>query len=147
MKHLFVRTERLQLHTQGDTDIVDITPRVAEVVDRAGLREGQVLLFVPGATGALTTIEHEPGLLEDLPALFERIAPRGAAYAHDQTWHDGNGHSHLRASLLGPSLVVPVAQGQLQLGTWQQIVFVDFDTRPRQRELVAQVMGDGDPGR
>jgi secondary thiamine-phosphate synthase enzyme len=100
-----------------------------------------VLVFVTGATGGLTTVEYEPGLLMDLPEAFGRIAPEGKTYHHDQTWHDGNGHSHVRASLLGPSLAVPVENGKLLLGTWQQIVFIDFDTRPRRRELVVQLNG------
>jgi secondary thiamine-phosphate synthase enzyme len=100
-----------------------------------------VLVFVPGATAALTTVEFEPGLVRDLPELFERIAPRDRPYHHDETWHDGNGHSHVRASLLGPSLTVPVQGGKLLLGTWQQIVLVDFDNRPHRRELVVQLSG------
>jgi secondary thiamine-phosphate synthase enzyme len=100
-----------------------------------------VLLFVPGATGGLTTVEYEPGLLRDLPEAFERLYPRDMRYHHDDTWHDGNGHSHVRATMLGPSLVIPVLDGQMTLGTWQQIIFIDFDNRPRQRELVVQVSG------
>ncbi len=136
-----LKTERLEVATKGDTHIIDVTETVGDLVTRLGLSEGHVLLFVPGSTGALTTVEYEPGLLRDLPELFERLAPRGAVYHHDETWHDGNGHSHVRASLLGPSLMVPVAGGRLTLGTWQQIVFIDFDTRPRHRELVCQLFG------
>lgn len=138
---LFVETGRIGLNSQGDTDIIDVTDRVRQYVSAAGLRDGHVLVFVPGSTGALTTVEYEPGLLRDLPALFERLAPRDIRYHHDETWHDGNGHSHARASLLGPSLTVPVEGGRLLLGTWQQIIFVDFDNRPRSRELVVQVAG------
>jgi secondary thiamine-phosphate synthase enzyme len=136
-----LRTERIKVATQGNGHIVDVTPAVAALVAEHHLAEGHVLLFVPGATGALTTVEYEPGLLRDLPELFERLAPRDAVYHHDETWHDGNGHSHVRASLLGPSLIVPVAAGLLTLGTWQQIVFVDFDTRRRRRELICQLFG------
>ena len=99
-------------------------------------------MFVTGSTAGVTTIEFEPGLLEDLPAAFERLAPQGLRYRHDETWHDGNGHSHVRASLLGPSLLVPFEDGRLLLGTWQQIVLVDFDNRPRRREIVVQLQGE-----
>ncbi len=141
MSDLIVRTSHLALSSQGDCDIHDITDAVGAEVRSLGLEHGHVLVFVPGSTGALTTVEYEPGLLEDLPAFFERVAPRGIRYLHDETWHDGNGHSHVRASLLGPSLTVPVVDGGLVLGTWQQIIFVDFDNRPRQRRLVVQVQG------
>ena len=103
--------------------------------------EGSVLLFVSGSTAGLTTVEYEPGLLRDVPAFFERIIPQDAHYHHEDTWHDGNGHSHVRASLLGPSLVVPFEEGRLTLGTWQQVVFLDFDNGPRERELVLQFQG------
>ncbi len=138
---MFVATDRIPLETHGDGQMLDITPHVAERVRAHELREGQVLVFCPGSTGGLTTVEYEPGLLKDLPALFDRIAPRDIRYLHDETWHDGNGHSHCRASLLGPSLTVPVVDGELVLGTWQQISFVDFDNRVRRRSLVIQVMG------
>jgi secondary thiamine-phosphate synthase enzyme len=134
-------TEDLRLTTRGDDDIVDLTPELQALVRKHELREGQVLVFVSGSTAGITTIEYEPGLLEDLPAAFERIAPRGARYAHHERWHDGNGHSHVRASLLGPSLTVPVSEGRLLLGTWQQVVLVDFDNRPRERRLVVQLQG------
>ena len=143
MSELIVRTGQLDLDSDGDCHIQDITSAVAVEVAALGLDEGQVLVFVPGSTGALTTVEYEPGLLHDLPAFFERVAPKDMRYLHDETWHDGNGHSHVRASLLGPSLTVPVVGGELQLGTWQQIVFVDFDNRPRRRRLVVQVQGRG----
>ena len=137
-------TAHIALQTRGNDDIQDLTPRVQELVARHALREGQVLLFVPGATAGITTIEFEPGLLQDLPAAFERLAPRGHRYHHEEAWHDGNGHSHVRASLLGPSLTVPVTGGRLLLGTWQQIVLVDFDNRPRRREVVVQLWGEPD---
>ena len=135
-------TERIRRETHGDDDMHDLTGDVQALVDRHSLREGQALIFVPGSTAGLTTIEFEPGLLKDLPAAFERLAPRGLRYHHEDTWHDGNGHSHVRASLLGPSLTVPVSAGKLVLGTWQQIVLVDFDNRPRRREVVVQLWGE-----
>jgi secondary thiamine-phosphate synthase enzyme len=140
-------TERLSLETRGDDDIRDLTPDVQALVDRHHLHHGQVLVFVPGSTAAVTTIEFEPGLRRDLPAALERLAPRALRYQHEDTWHDGNGHSHVRASLLGPSLVVPVADGKLLLGTWQQVILVDCDNRPRQREVVVQLSGDAADGK
>jgi secondary thiamine-phosphate synthase enzyme len=136
-----VITDRIALSTRGDAHMVDLTDEVARRVTARGLREGQVLVFVPGSTGAVTTIEYEPGLLRDFPECFDRIAPRGRPYHHDETWHDGNGYAHVRAGLLGPSLSVPVSGGKLLLGTWQQIVFVDFDNRARRREIVVQLSG------
>ncbi len=135
-------TDTVSVATRGESEMVDLTERVQEVVDRHHLRHGQTLVFVSGSTAGLTTVEYEPGLLEDLPAAFERIAPRDIPYKHEDTWHDGNGHSHVRASLLGPSLTVPVKDGRLLLGTWQQIVLMDFDNRPRRREVVVQLSGD-----
>jgi secondary thiamine-phosphate synthase enzyme len=134
-------TDRVRVSTHGDAEVKDITERVAEVITKHGFTEGQALVFVVGSTAALTTVEYEPGLVRDLPEMFERIAPQEARYHHEDTWHDGNGHSHCRASLLGPSLTVPFAQGKLLLGTWQQIVLIDFDNRARQRELVVQLSG------
>ncbi len=138
-------TETLAVPTHGDSQMIDLTPRVRALVAEHRFREGQALVFVPGSTAAVTTIEFEPGLQQDLPAALERIAPRDLRYAHEQTWHDDNGHSHVRASLVGPSLVVPFAEGELLLGTWQQIVLVDFDTRPRRREVVVQLSGERQP--
>jgi secondary thiamine-phosphate synthase enzyme len=135
-------TDSLQVRTKGNDDIVDLTERVQGLVAKHGYQEGHALVFVAGSTAGLTTIEYEPGLVEDLPAAFERIAPRGIAYRHEERWHDGNGHSHVRASLLGPSLIVPFREGRLLLGTWQQIVLVDFDTRARERSVVVQISGE-----
>ena len=135
-------TDSVSVSTRGDSHMVDLTARVQEVVRRHGFREGQALVFVSGSTAGLTTVEFEPGLQQDLPAAFERLAPRGMRYAHEETWHDDNGHAHVRASLLGPSLAVPFRDGRLLLGTWQQIVLLDFDTRPRQREVVVQLSGE-----
>jgi secondary thiamine-phosphate synthase enzyme len=134
-------TDTIEVETRGDGDMLDLTPQVATVVERHGLEEGQVLVFVSGSTAGLTTVEFEPGLQQDLPAAFERFAPRAAHYHHEDTWHDGNGHSHVQASLLGPSLVIPVAGGTLLLGTWQQIVLLCFDNKPRHRRVVVQLTG------
>ncbi len=134
-------TGTIEVQTE-EMDIVDISGQAQQVVEASGIREGIACIFNPGSTGAITTIEHEPGLLEDLPAALERIAPHDIAYRHEERWHDGNGHSHIRASLIGPSIAVPVIDGTLQLGTWQQIVFVECDVKPRQRSLIVQVTGD-----
>ncbi len=136
-----ILTEFIEVHTSGRTQMIDITDEVQNLLAESGLNEGNVTLFVPGSTGGLTTIEYEPGLLKDYPEFFEKIIPSNVSYHHDNTWHDGNGHSHIRASLQGASLVVPFLNGNLLLGTWQQIVFIDFDNRPRHRKLVAQFIG------
>ncbi|MBO0797838.1 MAG: YjbQ family protein [Blastocatellia bacterium] len=135
-------TDSISLSTRGDTDIIDLTPRVSAMLQEHEFSHGQALIFVSGSTAGITTIEYEPGLLKDIPALFERIAPRNANYHHEETWHDGNGHSHVRASLLGCSLTVPFKDSRLLLGTWQQIVLIDFDNRPRRREVVVQMSGE-----
>jgi secondary thiamine-phosphate synthase enzyme len=131
----------LTLPTKGFCDIQDITDEVYRRVVESGIRFGQVLISIPGATAGVTTIEYEPGLLRDLPELFEKWIPSDQSYHHDKTWHDGNGFSHLRASLVKPSLNIPVSNGNLVLGTWQQIVLLDFDNRPRQRRIFIQVSG------
>ena len=136
-----ISTDSFQLSTRGNAQVIDVTPEVARIVRDRGLEEGHVLVFVQGSTAALTTTEFEPGLQRDLPEFFERVAPKAIRYHHNDTWHDGNGHSHVRASLIGPTLIVPVARGRLLLGTWQQIVLLDFDNRPRERELIVQVNG------
>ena len=137
-------TDRVHVSTRGDDHMLDLTAQVQALVRKHHFRHGQALVFVPGSTAGLTTVEYEPGLLKDLPAAFERLAPRGLRYHHEETWHDGNGHSHVRASLLGPSLTVPFEDGALLLGTWQQIVLVDFDNRPRRRDVVVQLSGERD---
>jgi secondary thiamine-phosphate synthase enzyme len=137
-------TARVRLQTQGETEIVDVTPQIAALVTKHGLRHGQVLVFVVGSTAGITTVEYEPGLVRDLPEAFERLAPRRADYHHEESWHDGNGYAHVRASLLGCSLAIPVENGALLLGTWQQVVLIDFDNRPRRRELVVQLWGERD---
>ena len=137
-----VKTQTLHFSTRGDGDTRDITRDVTAAVASSGLRDGIAALFVVGSTAGLTTIEFEPGAVADLQATFERIAPRGIEYQHHLRWGDDNGHSHVRAALLGPSLVVPFSGGALVLGTWQQIILVDFDTRPRRRDVVAQLIGE-----
>ena len=138
-----VKTEQLQVKTRGNSEVINITEQVAAKVANSGLDAGVVTLFNVGSTAGLTTTEFEPGLANyDIKATFERIAPEDGRYEHENTWHDDNGHSHVRATLLGPSLSVPFVDGQLSLGTWQQIILVDFDTRPRTRTIVCQIMGE-----
>jgi len=139
---LAVKTKQLSIHTRGEGDILDVTSKVADAVVETRLRNGIVTVFVPGSTGALTTIEYEPGLLKDLPNMLERIAPKNLVYEHEKRWHDGNGHSHVRASLIGPSLTVPFTNGRLTLGTWQQIIFMELDVRSRARNLILQIIGE-----
>ena len=131
----------IQVQTE-EMDIVDLSAQAQQAVDASRIQNGIACIFNSGSTGAITTIEHEPGLLQDLPAALQRIAPRDITYQHEERWHDGNGHSHIRASLIGPSLTVPIIDGTLQLGTWQQIVFIECDVKPRQRSLLVQIVGD-----
>lgn len=138
---MIVKTDKIDLSTQGHADIQDITDKTAESIRRSGLSDGTVTLFCPSATSGLTTLEYEAGCIADLQRLFDEIANPERPYAHNARWGDGNGHSHVRAALLGPSLTVPFVNGRLTLGTWQQIIFVDFDNRPRRRELIVQIMG------
>lgn len=137
-----VHTGRIRLNTRGNADTHDLTERVAEVVSGSGVREGTATIFTPSSTSALTTIEYEDGALEDLRRALDEIAPPERDYRHNLRWNDGNGHAHLRAALLGPSLSIPVIDGRLTLGTWQQVLFLDFDVRPRQREVLVQVVGE-----
>jgi len=137
-----VITKSLKIKTRGNTDILDITSEVQRIIKDSKLSQGQVTIFVPGSTAGITTIEYEPGLLKDLPQAFERIAPQDIEYAHHLTWGDHNGSAHVRAALLGASKTFPFTQGELILGTWQQIVLVDFDERPRNREIVVQMIGE-----
>jgi len=138
-----VKTRNLQIETQGDCDVVNITGQVADAVAQSAVRDGIVTVFNVGSTAAITTTEYEPGLVNhDIKAAFEKLAPADARYEHEETWHDDNGHSHVRATMLGPSLTVPVVDGRLTLGTWQQIILVDFDTRPRTRTVICQTIGD-----
>ena len=138
-----VKTEKIKVKTGGNCDIVDITEQVSNTIADSGVSNGTVTVFNVGSTAGITTTEYEPGLVNhDIAAAFEKIAPRAGRYEHKETWHDDNGHSHVRAALLGPSLSVPVVDGRLALGTWQQIVLVDFDTRPRTRTVVCQIVGE-----
>jgi secondary thiamine-phosphate synthase enzyme len=137
-----VVTAELALKTQGDTDMHDVTEAVAEQVRASGVRDGCVTVFCPSSTSALTTIEFEDGALADLRRALDELAPPGRDYQHNRRWGDGNGHAHLRAALLGPSLTVPFTAGKLRLGTWQQLLFIDFDNRPRDRRLILQIIGD-----
>jgi len=132
----------IQIHSEGEGDLIDITELTSRVVVESRIVDGVVTVFVSGSTAAITTIEYEPGLKEDFPRMLSRVAPKNIEYEHDNTWHDGNGHSHVRASLIGPSLTIPFKNSSLLLGTWQQIVVVEMDTRPRQRTIVAQIMGE-----
>ena len=137
-----VVTRRIGLKTKGNGHILDITRQVAQEVAGSGLKDGTATVFVTGSTGGVTTVEYETGLLSDLQKLFDRVAPSNIPYEHNLRWGDGNGHAHVRASLLGASLTVPFVDQRLTLGTWQQIVFIDFDNLPRSRELVLQLMGE-----
>ena len=137
-----VESQIVRLETQKEGEIRDITDKVQTIVENGTIKNGVVFLFVPGSTAALTTIEYEPGLLVDLPSILERIAPRDGSYEHEKRWHDGNGHSHIKASLIGPDLSVPFERKKLTLGTWQQIVFIEFDVRPRDRTVIVQSIGE-----
>ena len=137
-----VITKTIGVSTSGAGDILDITGAVSKQVKSSGLINGTVTVFCPGSTGGITTLEFEPGLQADLPELMEKLIPSGISYKHDQTWHDGNGFSHLRSAVIGPDITVPFSAGKLTLGTWQQIVFCEFDNKNRRRELVVQIMGE-----
>lgn len=139
---MVVKTESISLNTRGDADIHDITNQIARHVSKSGFKDGTVTVFCPSSTSALTTIEYESGALSDLRRLLDEIVPHDREYAHNARWHDGNGHSHVRAALLGPSLTIPFVNRELTLGTWQQVIYVDFDNRPRQRKLVVQLIGE-----
>ena len=136
-----IKTDYIPISTKGFTDIIDITHQVADAVRKSEIKNGTVTVFISGSTAGITTIEYEPGLLKDLPEAFEKIAPENKRYHHDDTWHDGNGFAHVRAAMLGCSLSVPFEDSRLLLGTWQQIVVIDFDNRSRRREVVLQIMG------
>jgi len=137
-----VKTGSISLTTHGETDIHDITDMIADIVSQSRLKAGTVTVFCPSSTSALTTIEHENGALSDLKRLFDEIIPQNREYAHNARWRDGNGHSHIRAALLGPSLTIPFVDKQLTLGTWQQVIYLDFDNKPRKRELILQMIGE-----
>ena len=137
-----IHSETINLSTKGFNDMIDITPRVGGVIDHSKIENGLVTVFCPGSTGSVTTIEYESGVVRDLQKAIEKIVPSNIPYEHDKRWGDGNGFSHVRAALMKPSLTVPLIDGRLTLGTWQQIVFIDFDNRRRERNILVQVMGE-----
>ena len=139
---MFINSKTIQIQSSKENEVVDITYRVSNALKESGQVNGIVTVFVKGSTAAITTIEFEPGLVKDFLDLMSRLAPKNIRYAHDDTWHDGNGHSHVRASLIGPSLTIPFIEGNLVLGTWQQIVFIEMDIRPRQRTIILQILGE-----
>jgi secondary thiamine-phosphate synthase enzyme len=136
-----VYSETISLNTKGFADIIDITPKVSSIVEQSAIHDGLVTVFCPGSTAAVTTIEYESGVIRDLQKAIERLIPSDIPYDHDRRWGDGNGFSHVRAAFMKPSLTLPLIQGRLTLGTWQQIVFIDLDNRERQRKLVVQIVG------
>lgn len=132
----------VQLRSSTENDIINVTEQISNALKENELQNGIITVFIAGSTAAVTTIEYEPGLSHDFPKMLSRIAPKDIQYHHDDTWHDGNGHSHVRASLIGPSLTVPFSNGDLILGTWQQIVVIEMDTKPRKRTLTLQILGE-----
>ncbi len=137
-----VKSGSIKIDTKGKDEVVDITSKVAELISTSKIKSGLVNVFVSGSTASVTTIEYEPGLVRDIKVLGERLAPSGEEYSHNATWGDGNGHSHIRASVIGPSLTVPFENGKMKLGTWQQIVVIDHDTRARSRDIAVQIIGE-----
>jgi secondary thiamine-phosphate synthase enzyme len=137
-----IQTLTFAFTTQAEIDVVDITQDVANIISQGSISSGTAHIFVPGSTGALTTMEYEPGLIQDIKDYFEKMVPKDHYYHHEERWHDKNGHSHIRASMIGPSITIPFQDKRLMLGTWQQIVFLDFDVRARERELIVQITGD-----
>ncbi|MCK4283375.1 MAG: secondary thiamine-phosphate synthase enzyme YjbQ [Candidatus Brocadiae bacterium] len=137
-----VETRTFVFSTEAEMDLVDITKDVGDILAETAVSDGIVTVFVPGSTGAVTTMEYEPGLVKDMKELFDKLAPADHYYHHEERWHDKNGHSHVRASLIGPSVTIPFRDNRLMLGTWQQIVFFDFDVRARERELFVQIIGE-----
>jgi secondary thiamine-phosphate synthase enzyme len=137
-----VVSKTIKVSSKGEDDIIDITEELSSLVKQSTIENGTVTVFISGSTAAITTIEYEPGLIHDFPEMVSRIVPNDIEYKHDNTWHDGNGHSHVKASLIGPSLTVPIVYGKLALGTWQQIVLLEMDTRARNRNVILQIMGE-----
>ena len=137
-----VLSDTIQLHSDGEGDIIDMTVQLSNTVEESKIKNGTVTIFVSGSTAAVTTIEYEPGLVHDFPEMLSRIVPKDIEYEHDNTWHDGNGHSHIRSSLIGPSLTIPIIGGKLTLGTWQQVVLLEMDTRSRNRTVILQIIGE-----
>jgi len=137
-----VETASFTFSTEADMDVVDITKDVADIIGRSSINDGLVCVFVPGSTGAVSALEHEPGLVQDLKDCLQGVAPKDHQYHHEERWHDKNGHAHVRACMIGPSVTVPFRDKRLMLGTWQQLVFLDFDVRARERELIVQMFGE-----
>jgi secondary thiamine-phosphate synthase enzyme len=137
-----VLSETIQIHSAREGDIIDITAQLSNVLKESKIKNGIVTVFVSGSTAAITTIEYEPGLIHDFPEMLSRIVPKNIDYKHDNTWHDGNGHSHIRSSLIGPSITIPIIHSKLTLGTWQQVVLLEMDTRSRNRTVILQIMGE-----
>jgi len=137
-----IKTSTLEISTKGNTDVIDITEKVQKEISNSKFKNGSVTAFVVGSTAGITAVEYEPGLVEDLKEVFEKIAPRDKHYHHHGTWHDDNGHSHVRASLLKPGITIPFIDGKLTLSTWQQIILIDFDTKAREREVIVQIIGE-----
>lgn len=135
-----VYTEHFLINTRGFTDIIDITEKVKSAVYKHNIKEANVVVALPGSTASITTIEYEPGLIKDLPAILDEIAPMNKQYHHDDIWHDGNGYAHIRAAMIGSSVTIPLIEGALLLGTWQQIVLIDFDNKPRARNIYVQII-------
>lgn len=137
-----VVSDTIKLHTEGEGDMIDMTAQLSNTVKVSKIKNGTVTIFVSGSTAAVTTIEYESGLKHDFPEMLSRIVPKDIEYEHDNTWHDGNGHSHVRSSLIGPSITIPIIHGKLTLGTWQQVVLLEMDTRSRNRTVILQIMGE-----
>lgn len=137
-----VLSDTIQLHSEGEGDIIDMTLQISNTVEESKIKNGTMTIFVSGSTAAVTTIEYEPGLVHDFPEMLSRIVPKDIEYEHDKTWHDGNGHSHVRSSLIGPSLTIPIIGGKLTLGAWQQVVLLEMDTRSRNRTVILQIIGE-----
>lgn len=139
---MVVFSDKISIKTNGETDIIDITKDLQKSVYNSKIKNGIACIYIGGSTGTITSIEYEPGLIKDLPIALEKIAPKNIYYNHHETWHDDNGHSHVRASIMGPSLSVPIINRKIVHGTWQQIVFVEHDTKPRNRNIILQIVGD-----
>ncbi len=139
---MVVYTDEINLSTKGEVDIIDVTSEVEKIVNKSGVSNGVAVVFCVGSTCAVTTVEYEPGLKKDIPEALERLFPKNINYHHEETWHDGNGHSHVRASFMKPDLTIPIVNGKLTLGTWQQIVFLELDVRKRNRKVIVQVLGE-----
>jgi secondary thiamine-phosphate synthase enzyme len=137
-----VKEYKITFRTRGFTDIKNITEEIKEKINESGFKEGIAVVFVPGATGGVTTMEFEPGVIRDLQETFEKIAPQNGKYHHDHRWGDGNGYAHIRSAIIGTSVSIPFSNGNLQLGMWQSVVFIDFDNKPRRRELIVKILGE-----